>query len=111
MKRRSPASRASVLHLPHNFIFRPGAKNNRGHKSIDNDHTSISILNSAEERDFPSASLLKDRDAPPLSALCNTNLSASTLGASKRSTSLALIPASYTHTRCTASSDDSCENV
>src|SRR5438270_13052995 len=47
-----------------------------------NNHTSISILSSADDNDFPSASLLSERDAPPSSAPCSTKLSASTLEAS-----------------------------
>src|SRR5712691_7938042 len=53
---------------------------------------SISILNKADDKDFPNVSLRNDRDAPPFSAPCSTKLSASMLGTSKRSTFPVMMP-------------------
>src|SRR6266568_7130731 len=67
-------------------------------------HASISILRNADDSDFPKASLLSDRDAPPFSAPCSTNFSASTLGTSKRSTLPVTIPSKCCLTRSAVTS-------
>src|SRR5258708_2163844 len=67
-------------------------------------YTSISILSNADDKDLPNVSLLKDREAPPSSAPCSTNLSARMLGTSKRSTFPVIMPAKCIFTRSAVTS-------